>query len=182
MRKETGKIFEVTVKIGLVACLCVEWTSGQTAGVYKRKEEKLSVMVGPQPIPFSHRKHVVTKMSCIDCHTGAQTKDEAGLPSADRCMFCHVTISRNDPAIQKLAALEKEKQKIAWVRIYVLPDFVFFSHAAHFRAGVDCGRCHGAVNECGVLVKEVSTTMISCVNCHKMRKASISCNLCHELR
>jgi len=96
-------------------------------------------------------------------------------------MFCHVTIKADSPAIRKLAKAKKTGEKIPWVRLYQVPDFVFFSHASHAAAGVGCASCHGAVAEREALAAEMPTNMQSCVACHKERHASISCVLCHQL-
>jgi hypothetical protein len=37
------------------------------------------------------------------------------------------------------------------------------------------------VHERAVLSKEVSTSMIFCMNCHEKQGASVQCFLCHDL-
>lgn len=66
-------------------------------------------------------------------------------------------------------------------RIYRLADYVFFSHARHGAAKVDCARCHGPVYERAVLAKEVDHSMKACIDCHKQNKATVVCTACHEL-
>ncbi len=151
----------------------------QTA--YKGKIENLPAEVAPQPIAFSHKAHIVTGMKCLDCHTGAASKERAGLPDADQCLLCHTSIKADSPEIQKLAAAAKQGGKVNWVRVYQVPDFVFFSHANHLKAGEQCTTCHGEVEQRDVLAKEVSTSMIECMNCHLERDVSRQCHLCHDL-
>lgn len=134
-----------------------------------------------QPIPFSHKQHSSLGLNCVECHVGARTADQAGLPETRKCMFCHATIKTDAPAIQKLAAAQKSGVPIKWVRVYHLPDFVFFSHASHYKAKVECVSCHGPVAQRDVLAQEVPTRMQTCVNCHKESNASTSCVLCHQL-
>ena len=154
---------------------------GQVRLVYKGKPEQLPREVAPQPISFSHKLHVASGITCKGCHLGADSSERAGLPAVQKCMLCHSSIKEESAAIQKLAAMAGEGQEIAWVRVYQLPDFVFFSHANHSKAEVECGKCHGPVEKREVLSQEVSTSMEACMNCHLAQQASTDCHLCHEL-
>jgi hypothetical protein len=134
-----------------------------------------------QPIPFSHKVHRAAGLDCLDCHAGARGQAVAGLPSARKCMYCHVSIRSDSPPIRQLAAAQRTGEPIHWIRVYRLSDFVFFSHASHSKAGVGCVNCHGPVAERDVLAAEVSTKMQWCVECHRERHASTDCALCHQL-
>lgn len=135
---------------------------------YQGIEEKLPLRVAPQPIAFSHKLHAEKKLQCTDCHTKALAGERATIPQADRCNLCHDNIPQD--------------RRISWVRVYRLPDFVFFSHAAHTaKGGIDCQACHGPVATREVLQKEVSTSMRFCVDCHRGRNAPLDCSRCHEL-
>ena len=155
--------------------------SGQAPNVYKGRQEKLPVEVAPQPIPFDHKKHTVAGVSCLDCHSGAGDKERAGLPNAEQCMLCHAAIAVEHPHVKRLAGMQVRGETLAWVRVYRVPDFVFFSHASHVKAGEACATCHGPVEQRQVLAKEVSTSMIQCMNCHAARQMSTDCHLCHDL-
>ncbi|MCX6624874.1 MAG: cytochrome c3 family protein [Acidobacteria bacterium] len=135
----------------------------------------------PQPIAFSHKTHAGAAITCLDCHAGAKTKERAGFAPARKCMLCHVSIRTESPAIRKLAEASKSGTEIAWVRLYRVPDFVFFSHANHTKKGVECSVCHGQVATKDVLAREVPTTMKQCVDCHRRGNVSIDCALCHQL-
>jgi hypothetical protein len=165
----------------LLAALPLVSLSTQQRPAYKGKEEKLPQAVAPQPVAYSHRQHVALGLRCLDCHKGASEKDQAGLPPAAHCMGCHATIKADSPEIRKLAAIHKRGEQPAWVRIYKVPAFVFFSHASHVKAGEQCVTCHGPVQERDVLAKEVSTGMVACMNCHAARKVSNDCVFCHQL-
>jgi hypothetical protein len=151
----------------------------QTRPVYKGKQEKLPSAVAPQPVAFSHRKHAF--MSCVDCHEGAASKEEAGFPDAEKCMLCHATIKADSSEVRKLAGFIQRREKIKWVRVYQVPDFVFFSHASHSKGGINCTACHGPVRQRDILEKEVSTSMVACMNCHAAKKVSTACYFCHQL-
>ena len=120
---------------------------GQKPPAYKGKEEKLPAAVAPQPIAFSHKKHAAAEIACLDCHADAAEKDFANIPNVEQCMLCHETIKTQGAAIKKLAEFQKRGEKINWVPVYRVPDFVFFSHANHLKAGEKCVGCHGPVAE-----------------------------------
>src|SRR5262249_19412420 len=134
-----------------------------------------------QPIPFSHRQHSQLGIECSSCHPTALTGDLAQIPVSADCMSCHQAIKSQSTSIQKLAHFEKQGKSIPWIRVYQLPDFVFFSHRKHTNAGTECQSCHGPVQSRDVLWQEKDLSMDSCVACHKLRKASVDCNICHEM-
>ena len=134
-----------------------------------------------QPIPFSHKAHAATGMKCQECHAGAATGEQAGFPETGKCMACHVAIKRESPHIKVLAAARNARQRIPWVRVYKVPDFVFFSHLSHAKAKLSCAECHGPVETREVLTREIPTDMATCMKCHAARGASNECALCHQL-
>jgi hypothetical protein len=153
----------------------------QQPAQYIGKVEDLPVKVAPQPIAFRHKLHVELGLECLDCHTSAAEKDWAGIPQAADCMKCHSPVTTGTSELVKLTRFHERKEKIPWVRVYRVPDFVFFSHATHLKADESCETCHGPVGKRDVLMQEVSTSMIFCMNCHAERKASNDCALCHQL-
>jgi hypothetical protein len=174
------RIYLPTLAVALAFLCCLPGAAQETT-VYKGKEENLPKEVAPQPVPFSHEKHVSQGIKCLDCHAGANKKERAGLPDASQCMLCHQAIKSDSPAIVKLKAAQESGEKIQWVRVYEVPDFVFFSHASHVNGGVACETCHGPVAQRSVLAKEVSTSMTTCMNCHAARKVDNHCHFCHSL-
>ena len=94
-------------------------------------------------------------------------------------MQCHAAVKRDSAAIQKLAAFVKEKKPVPWVRVYKLPNYVWFSHKVHSSSAA-CAKCHGDVAARDVMVKEKPIDMNSCMNCHDEEKASNECNVCHN--
>jgi hypothetical protein len=134
-----------------------------------------------QPVPFSHKQHAAVGLQCQVCHVKVTKEERAGLPSTTQCMACHAGLKKESPAIQKLAAFHKEEKPLPWARVYRIPDFVFFSHAKHVNGNVTCSECHGPVEQREVLAAEVTHNMTTCMNCHRMRKVSNKCQVCHEL-
>lgn len=80
-----------------------------------------------------------------------------------------------------LEGYEQRNETIPWVRVYKIPDFVFFSHKEHLASGASCAICHGAVELRDRLEQEVPTSMEHCMDCHKSQGASLECHFCHEL-
>lgn len=106
------------------------------------------------------------KLRCTSCHASAESGAQASFPALAKCQTCHP---------------EMAERKIPSARVYRVKDFVFFSHARHSEAKVECSTCHGEVYQAETLKVERPVTMAACVACHKERKATIACNVCHEL-
>lgn len=163
----------------VVLALGLSAPAGRPNSDMKAQPEKPAVAVQPQPISFSHKKHAF--ILCSNCHSGATQREQAGFPDTALCMMCHATIKTESKQIQALSEYYPGGRKVKWVRIYTLPDFVFFSHATHHQAGITCVDCHGPVSTRDVLAKEKSVDMVTCMKCHVAKKASTDCALCHVL-
>ena len=73
---------------------------------------------GPeQPIPYSHKQHLALGLVCSACHTNPAPGNAMSFPATSKCMSCHQTIDKDSPAIQKLTALDRDKQDVPWVRV-----------------------------------------------------------------
>ncbi len=79
-------------------------------------------------------------------------------------------------------------QPIEWIRVHRVPDYVYFDHRPHVAAGVDCRRCHGAIDHMEQVTQEESLSMGWCVDCHRHETqnasgervdASTDCATCH---
>jgi hypothetical protein len=116
--------------------------------------------------PFSHKRHAAMKLKCTACHATAESAAQASFPDLAKCQTCH----------PEMAALPARSP-----RLYRVKDFVTFNHQRHAEAKAPCATCHGEVYTMEPLKVERPVTMVACVACHKERKASIACNLCHEL-
>jgi cytochrome c7-like protein/cytochrome c3-like protein len=135
----------------------------------------------PQPIPFSHKVHAQMALACLDCHVMPEPGWDMTYPDESKCMACHGTIKRDSPAIQKLAEYYRDHKRLPWVQVYKVPDYVFFSHKAHYqKAKIGCEVCHGPVAERDVVTKDKPTSMAACVDCHAETGAPKRCNSCHN--
>jgi cytochrome c553 len=135
-----------------------------------------------QPIKFSHAVHAgQNKTDCNYCHYTAKTGKSAGIPSVSICNNCHFLVrngTRSGTAeITKIIESLDSNKTVDWVRMYKLPDYVFFSHAQHVTAGeIACETCHGDVKTVDRLVQVPDLSMGWCIDCHD----TTSVNLANE--
>lgn len=134
-----------------------------------------------QPVQFPHDRHMKLGLACIDCHTGADIRADAGIPSVRKCMLCHAKLAREKPEVKKVIKYADKKEEIPWQRVYGFsPDaHVRFRHAPHYRANISCATCHGDMTKATVAQRAVHFTMGTCVSCHRERSASQDCATCH---
>ncbi|MDD5435574.1 MAG: cytochrome c3 family protein [Nitrospira sp.] len=136
-----------------------------------------------QPIAFSHRVHAhENEIPCMYCHAYADKSAVAGIPAVQRCIGCHSIIKRDAPEIVKLTGYWDRKEPIPWIKVHNLPDFVYFTHKRHVRAGIQCNICHGDVAGMDVITRVASLKMGWCLECHRKRgvKAGADCWTCHK--
>lgn len=133
-----------------------------------------------QPIKFSHAVHAgQNKTDCNYCHYTAKISKTAGIPPASVCLNCHFLVRNGTRSglteIAKVIDAYENKKAVEWIRIYRLPDFVFFSHKQHVTAGeIACETCHGNVKEMDRLSQVPDLSMGWCVKCHDTRKVNIT--------
>lgn len=160
-----------------------------------------------QPVFFNHVIHAGSfQIACQHCHADARRGVSAGLPSVERCMGCHKIIGAQDnPEIKKIHDYWNRRQPIPWVRVFKVPEFTYFPHKPHVRAGVECQTCHGPIERMprvgtdgtghwipDDLLNLVRTTPIVrplsmgwCINCHREQNARgmnapLDCVTCHH--
>lgn len=67
-----------------------------------------------QPIAFSHRLHAgELQISCLYCHSGAESSRHAGIPAANVCMNCHRFVAAPLGAIRAEDELAKKEGRKA---------------------------------------------------------------------
>ena len=160
-----------------------------------------------QPIFFNHVIHAGSfQIPCQYCHADARRSEYAGLPSVERCLGCHKIIGAGDnPEIAKIQGYAGRGEPIPWMRVFKVPEFVYFPHKPHVRADVACQTCHGPIERMPVvgadtgpaltddLVRLVGLhprqrplTMGWCVECHRHEndtrktQAPFDCVACHH--
>ena len=132
-----------------------------------------------QPIAFSHRQHVENDIHCAFCHPYYEKYDAAGIPRVELCVTCHAFMPQEDPESQKILEYADKGREIPWVRLEQLPQYSYFSHKWHIRAGLECSVCHGPIGESDLAARHVEYKMDWCVTCHEESGASVDCILCH---
>jgi cytochrome c553 len=146
-----------------------------------------------QPIFFSHKIHSgIQKIDCQYCHSNAKYGKISGIPAANVCMNCHMSITEYNgnylPQKKDKAFFDKEIQKIykivgwntetrefsvkmqpiEWIRVHNLHDFVYFNHSQHVVSGrYICTSCHGEVQTMDEIKMSNDFTMGWCINCHR---------------
>jgi hypothetical protein len=121
-----------------------------------------------QPVMFSHRHHAgELKIDCRYCHTSVEKSWFAGVPPTSTCMTCHAQLFTDSPLLQPVRASAATGQPIAWNRVHLLPDYVYFNHSIHVNKGVGCTTCHGQVNEMPLTWKSNTLFMQWCLQCHR---------------
>jgi len=139
-----------------------------------------------QPIAFNHAVHVgEASLTCVDCHTDAGTRRDAGLPGKQVCLDCHDPDQEagKHPQKDKLFALGKSDGDIPWIRVAVTRPDVFFSHRRHFAAAkIDCLDCHTGQPDLTASPSSVRLvmTMTACIECHERNAVSTDCLACHR--
>jgi hypothetical protein len=132
-----------------------------------RASEQLGEPIA-QPIPFSHKHHVGDDgIDCRYCHTTVETEAHAGLPSTGVCLGCHSQLYRDQALLAQLHASAAAHRTIAWRRVHMLPDFVYFNHGVHVAKGVACVECHGRVDQMPIEWRAEPLQMQWCLDCHR---------------
>ncbi|MBV8071234.1 MAG: cytochrome c3 family protein [Acidobacteriaceae bacterium] len=141
----------------------------------------LSLAAVNQPVQFPHNTHMKLGLACVDCHTGADIRAAAGIPSVTKCMLCHAKLATNKPEVKKVIQYAQKGEEIPWRRVYGFSSdaHVKFRHAPHFEANISCATCHGEMSQETVAVRSIDFTMGTCLTCHRQRKASQDCAACH---
>lgn len=121
-----------------------------------------------QPIAYSHELHVgQLGLDCRYCHVNVERAAVASVPPTSVCMNCHRLVGRDLATLELLRQSSETKQPIRWVRIHKVPEYAYFDHSIHVRAGVGCSTCHGDVAQM-VEVRQVEPLSMGwCLECHR---------------
>jgi hypothetical protein len=127
-----------------------------------------------QPIQYSHKLHAgLLGMDCRYCHRNVEEGAVASIPDADTCYGCHGA-GRVRATSDKLELLRTnygdgtgDNPPIEWVKVHMLPDYAYFNHAVHLKAGVGCVSCHGRIDQMEVVRQVEPLSMGWCLECHR---------------
>lgn len=121
-----------------------------------------------QPVQFSHKHHVgELGIDCRYCHTSVEVSAVATVPPTKTCINCHSQIWAQSPYLEPVRASWDTDEAIRWIKVYDLPDFVYFNHSVHVHKGIGCVSCHGRVDQMNQLYQYPSLQMEWCLNCHR---------------
>jgi hypothetical protein len=121
-----------------------------------------------QPVPYSHALHAgELGLDCRYCHVSVETAAVANLPPTATCMNCHTLIKRDSQSLAPIRASQQNGKPMRWVRVHNVPDYAYFHHAVHVRAGVGCASCHGAIHRMEVVQQVEPLSMGWCLDCHR---------------
>ncbi len=123
-----------------------------------------------QPVPYSHKLHAgQLGLDCFYCHSTVYKAAYAAIPATETCMNCHNAnrVKPTSPRLEPVRQSYETGQPIPWVKIHLLPDFVFFNHEAHITAGVSCVSCHGRIDQMIEVHQEKPLNMAFCLECHR---------------
>jgi hypothetical protein len=170
---------------GLAALALLALAASSSCRPYSADEDD-----GPdQPIAFYHSVHAgQNQIPCMYCHYTADRSPDAGIPSVQLCVGCHVPGGASgaaDPSqatlafpardrdsvwnaeAVKLVEYWKNGQSIPWVRIHRIPEHAKFPHNVHVNVGLACQTCHGPVQEMQKVYQFSSLRMGWCIDCHR---------------
>lgn len=121
-----------------------------------------------QPVPYSHALHAgELRLDCRYCHAGVEVSPVASVPPTEVCMNCHALVGRDLESLEPVRSSAAEGEPLRWVRVHDLPDYAFFDHSMHIRAGVGCSSCHGDVASMEVVTQVEPLSMAWCLDCHR---------------
>jgi hypothetical protein len=159
-----------------------------------------SVVYPPQKITlrFNHTKHVKElHAKCTGCHgkvAGSQSAEDVLLPTGEACDTCHDT---DHSDLKHVKAGSDEMGQCAFCHLGYSassPNHVakldmpranmHFNHKAHIDRNIQCGQCHGSVDQLELATRDQLPRMKGCFGCHQMTgaaqgKAKSTCETCH---
>ncbi len=187
-----GVMVIILLGAGVKSC----WNACYNIGVYY--DWKTQKGYKPeQPIKFSHKLHAGdNEIACQYCHNSVEKSRHAGIPTVNICMNCHKSIQKGpqygETEIAKIYAANgfnpttgvyenRETNPIKWIKVYTLPDHVYFNHSQHVVVGkVECATCHGNLKEMTTAEQKNPLTMKWCIDCHRKTEVSMAGNAYYD--
>ena len=122
-----------------------------------------------QPVHYSHKLHAgMLGFDCRYCHQNVEDGAHATVPSTETCLNCHLAnrVKGDSPKLAKVRESGVTGQPIEWIKVHMLPDYVYFDHSVHVTAGVGCVSCHGRIDKMEVVRQAEPLSMSWCLDCH----------------
>ena len=122
-----------------------------------------------QPVAYSHKLHAgLMGFDCRYCHQNVEDGPHATVPSTETCINCHLgtRVKGDSPKLELVRNSAVNGKPIEWIKVHLLPDFVYFDHSVHVSAGVGCVSCHGRIDRMEIVRQEEPLSMSWCLECH----------------
>jgi mono/diheme cytochrome c family protein len=191
-RRLMGVFGIIIAFIGMKGC----WDACYDIGVYYDWETQKGYKP-EQPIRFSHKLHAGdNEIACQYCHSSVEKSRHAGLPTVSLCMNCHKGISSGPEFKEKEIAKiyeaagfdlkngtydESKQNPLKWIKVYNLPDHVYFNHSQHVVVGkIECATCHGDLKSMTVAEQKNPLTMKWCIDCHRTTEVAMEGNAYYD--
>jgi len=127
-----------------------------------------------QPVLYSHRLHAgLLGMDCRYCHRLVEEGPHATVPDTETCMNCHTQVLPDSTLLEPVRENYKSGTPMNWVKVHMLPDYAYFHHGAHVRAGVGCASCHGRIDQMQEVRQAEPLSMSWCLDCHRAPAAHL---------
>lgn len=121
-----------------------------------------------QPVPYSHKLHAgELGLDCRYCHSMVERSAIAGVPPTQTCMNCHQLVARDAETLEPIRESARTGERMRWIRVHDLPEYVYFDHSVHLAAGVGCSTCHGDIASMEEVVQVEPLSMRWCLECHR---------------
>lgn len=121
-----------------------------------------------QPVAYSHKLHAgLLGIDCRYCHQDVEHSPHASVPDTNTCMNCHTNVLPQSAKLEPVRQSAKTGTPIPWIKVHMLPEYAYFNHEAHLRAGVGCVSCHGRVDKMEVVRQAEPLSMGWCLDCHR---------------
>jgi len=191
-RRLVGVFSIIIVFMGMKGC----WDACFNIGVYYDWHTHKGYKP-EQPVKFSHKIHAGdNEIACQYCHNTVEKSRHAGIPSVNVCMNCHKGIQEGpttgkteiakihaaagfDPSTGKYD--ESKANPLKWIKVYNLPDHVYFNHSQHVVVGKqECATCHGDLKSMTTAEQKNPLTMKWCIECHRKTEVAMEGNPYYE--
>ena len=121
-----------------------------------------------QPVPFSHQLHAgELELDCRYCHAQVERSSVASVPPTQVCMNCHQLVARDSEKLAVIRDSIDNDRPVEWIRVHKIPEYAYFDHSLHLRAGVGCSSCHGDIRSMEVVTQMKPLSMSWCLDCHR---------------
>jgi len=121
-----------------------------------------------QPVPYSHKLHAGDLgIDCRYCHVAVEKSAVASVPPTQTCLNCHRLVKPDSEKLKPIFKSWETGIPMQWVKVHKIPDYAYFNHSAHIRAGVGCESCHGNIAQMEVVQQVEPLSMSWCLDCHR---------------